>query len=175
MNFRTKTSLQYGIWNHQNSKIKLSFSDTSKLLEFHFFVSVFSRWSYFTLVFVSLVDFKVVKMCIRSTDHVSRLLKRLEIEWRCKLYTTLLYYSFLLGRGCLDFILCPEQRNLSYLSDENIFCFFKFHFCLHFSREFFKIWRRKLNVNKVQIDTKNFGQKYFSPFSKSWISNFSYF
>ena len=111
MNFRTKTSLQYGIWNHQNSKIKLSFSDTSKLLEFHFFVSVFSRWSYFTLVFVSLVDFKVVKMCIRSTDHVSRLLKRLEIEWRCKLYTTLLYYSFLLGRGCLDFILCPEQRN----------------------------------------------------------------
>ena len=110
MNFRTKTSLQYGIWNHQNSKIKLSFSDTSKLLEFHFFVSVFSRWSYFTLVFVSLVDFKVVKMCIRSTDHVSRLLKRLEIEWRCKLYTTLLYYSFLLGRGCLDFILCPEQR-----------------------------------------------------------------
>ena len=114
MNFRTKTSLQYGIWNHQNSKIKLSFSDTSKLLEFHFFVSVFSTWSYFTLVFVSLVDFKVVKMCIRSTDHVSRLLKRLEIEWRkkrCKLYTTLLYYSFLLGRGCLDFILCPEQRN----------------------------------------------------------------
>ena len=158
MNFRTKTSLQYGIWNHQNSKIKLSFSDTSKLLEFHFFVSVFSRWSYFTLVFVSLVDFKVVKMCIRSTDHVSRLLKRLEIEWRCKLYTTLLYYSFLLGRGCLDFILCPEQRNLSYLSDENIFCFFKFHFCLQFSRVFFKIWRRKLSVNKVQIDPKKFRQ-----------------
>ena len=105
MNFRTKTSLQYGIWNHQNSKIKLSFPIRQNCSSFTFLFLYSVREA--TL----LSSFKVVKMCIRSTDHVSRLLKRLEIEWRCKLYTTLLYYSFLLGRGCLDFFLCPEQRN----------------------------------------------------------------
>ena len=44
-----------------------------------------------------------------------------------------------------------------------MFCFFTFHTFVYtyFSRVLFKIWRRKLSVNKVQIDPKIFGQKCF--------------
>ena len=113
-NFPAKTSLRCAIWNHienvKNKILKVLFGPSVSL-----FVSVFSAWSYFTLlVFVSSSSFKVVKMCIRSTDHVSRLLKRLGNRVRsrrCKLYTTLLYYSFLLGKGLTSFYVRNSEPN----------------------------------------------------------------
>ena len=128
------------------------------------FVSVFSAWSYFTLlVFVSSSSFKVVKMCIRSTDHVSRLLKRLEIEWGAegvnfiRLYFTTVFY---LERGLTSFYVRNFEPNFAVenngicLTFEFLeFLFFRVSLLFTFFTIFFKICRQKLSVNKYQIDS----------------------